>query len=49
MTLWGYTCPECDAYHRTIDRYWRADGQLSIQCPRCGTIDHIQNNLKVPI
>lgn len=40
-TLYGYTCPKCDAYNKRIEGIIR-DGMVTIQCPACGFLERFK-------
>jgi ribosomal protein S27E len=47
MTLYGYTCPDCRSYHKTISGYQFGKRLLSVQCPSCGEVEEIETNTGV--
>lgn len=40
--FYGFTCPNCGAYSRTVDGVRFADGRTQILCPECEAVDTIE-------
>jgi len=38
----GWTCPECDSYHREVSGARTRDGETQIRCPACRTVEQFQ-------
>jgi transcription elongation factor Elf1 len=42
MKLYGYTCEQCNEWHRRIRGAPKSDSSLTVKCQRCGAIEQVR-------